>query len=90
MICKMVKGRSLPLPLNRLTIWPRPKVSEDTRMAVLRLFFSIALKSKPRKMTSSRKPTQHILMMYSHASGSSYCSFTPFQKAVDAMRISGR
>ena len=56
----------------------------------LQVVLSIALNSSPRKMTSSRKPTQHMLMKYSSASGKPYCSLIPPQKAVDAMRTSGR
>ena len=80
----MEEARSIPLPLNKFTIWPRPKVSEDTIMAVFRLSFSIALNSSPRKITSSRNPTQHMLMKYSSAPGYPYCNFIPLQKAVDA------
>ena len=59
---------SLPLPLKRLTICPMPKVNEDTMIAVFRLSFSIARNRSPRKMTSSKKPTQHILITYRSAS----------------------
>ena len=52
--------RSIPLPLNRLMICPMPKVTLEMMTADFTLSLAMATNSRPRKITSSRNPTQSI------------------------------
>ncbi len=60
-ICQRLAVISIPLPLNKFRICPRPKVTLEMRTAVFTFSFARALNKKPLKMTSSRKPTQSML-----------------------------
>ena len=60
-ICTRFSITPIPLPLMRLMICPRPKVTLETTTAHLMLSRDMALNKNPRKISSSRKPTQSIL-----------------------------
>ena len=52
-----------PLPLNRLMICPIPKVTLEIITADLILSFAMDSNRSPRKITSSKNPTQSIHMI---------------------------
>ena len=89
MICTADDAGVRPLPLNRLEICPRPKVSDDTMIAVLRLSFSMALKRNPLKITSSMNPTQHMLTTKHIVSGIVKRSPMPVHRDADAITANG-
>ena len=77
-------------PKSKFTICPTPKVKEDTIMAAVTLDLHIPLKRSPRKITSSRMPTKHMLRMYRRISRKVARMVTPHQKFTLEMKINGR
>ena len=80
---------SIPLPLNRLMICPMPNVTLEMITADLILFLAMAVNSRPRKITSSKNPTQSIQTTRQTVSAGEQVSAAPFQRFPDARITSG-
>ena len=72
--------KSIPLPLNKFTKCPTPKVTLEIIIADFRLSFAIALNRNPLKITSSINPTQSIQAIRQTVPDRESLTAMPFQR----------